>query len=611
MSEKLTRKQKKYIRENYPDKSVKKIAKRLEIPPRLVRQGLRELGLEELGPYDEPSQETSQPSKFKKLLSKLSALESYKVAFPVVVGLAFLLRLIHLLEVMDTPFFQHLHTDPFMYHHWAVRITEGDWAGRSNPVFFLGPLYPYFLAVIYSIFGPSTFAACFFQVLLSAASCGLVYHLGRQLFGPVAGLLAGLLAAFYGMFIFFSGLILGATLIIFLDLLMLVMLVSGLQKPAWWKWVLAGVFFGLSAAARGNIVLFGPLAGLGIVLYFGFKAWKKWVPAGAFLTLAFVATISPLFLHNLLVGDDFVPLTSNAGVNFFIGNNAHSDGIYMRNARYKGRPMGLSVRDQQANFPEVAKKELEDDDLKPSEVSGFWVDKTFEEIGADFGRWLGLLGNKLKYYFNAYEVPNNRNYYFSKRFSALLRMPLVTFGLILPLALAGIVLSWRGFRKRSMLVFFFLAHLVALAAFFVNARYRLVVVPVLLIYTGAMLRWFYVQFKKRSWTRLGIVISLLALVYAFVYLKVPRINYRANFLNLANAHRDLGSLELALHNYNQALNISPDFYYAYLKMGEVLTRLNRIDEAREALNKALRLAKRNNDTLNVRRIEARLRGLPR
>ncbi|MFC1654910.1 glycosyltransferase family 39 protein, partial [Myxococcota bacterium] len=598
-----------FVRENYPKKSVKKLAKELEVPPRLVRQGLRELGLEELGPYDEPSKETRAPGKVGKLLARLKALESYKVAFPLVVGLAFLLRLIHLLEVMDTPFFQHLHTDPFMYHHWAVRITEGDWAGRSNPVFYLGPLYPYFLAVIYSIFGPSTFAACFIQVLLSAASCGLVYHLGRRLFGPVAGLLAGLLAVFYGMSIFFSALILGATLIIFLDLLMLLMLVTGLQKPAWWKWVLAGVFFGLSAAARGNVVMFGPLAGLGIVLYFGFKAWKKWVPAGALLTLAFVVTISPLLLHNWLVGGDFVPLTSNAGVNFFIGNNAHSDGIYMRNARYKGRPMGLSVRDQQANFPEVAKKELGEEELSPSEISGFWVDKTFEEIGADFGRWLGLLGNKLKYYFNAYEVPNNRNYYFSKRFSGLLRLPLVTFGLILPLALAGIVLSWRGIRKRSVLVFFFLAHLVALVAFFVNARYRLVVVPVLLIYAGAMLRWFYVQVKKRSWTRLGIVISLLALAYAGVYHKVPHINYRANFLNLANAHRDLGSLELALHNYSQALNISPDFYYAYLKRGEVLTRLNRVEEAREAFNQALHLAKRNNDTLNIRRIEARLRNL--
>jgi tetratricopeptide (TPR) repeat protein len=317
-------------------------------------------------------------------------------------------------------------------------------------------------------------------------------------------------------------------------------------------------------------------------------------------------TISPLFLHNWLVGHDFVPLTSNAGTNFFIGNNAHSDGIYMRNARYKGRPMGLSVRDQQANFPEVAKQELGEDQLDPSEISGFWVDKTLEEIGADFGRWLGLLGNKLKYYFNAYEVPNNRNYYFSRRFSWLLRMPLCTFGLILPLALAGMVLSWRGFRKRSVLIFFFLSHLVALAAFFVNARYRLVVVPVLLVYTGAMLRWFYIQLKKRSWTRLGVVVSLLALLYAGVYHQVPHINYRANFLNLANAHRDLGNLELALVNYSKALEISPDFYYAHLKKGEVLVRLDRKDEAEQAFKLALGLARRNNDTLNIRRIEAQL-----
>jgi len=79
MSDRLTRKQKKFVRENYPEKSVKKIAKELEVPPRLVRQGLRELGLEELGPYDEPGKETAEPGKVKKLLAKLAVLESYKI----------------------------------------------------------------------------------------------------------------------------------------------------------------------------------------------------------------------------------------------------------------------------------------------------------------------------------------------------------------------------------------------------------------------------------------------------------------------------------------------------------------------------------------------------
>ncbi len=123
-----------------------------------------------------------------------------------------------------------------MYHHWAKNIVAGDWLGASKPVFYLGPAYPYFLAVIYSIFGTSALAACLVQVLLSSVSVGLIYYIGRRLFGPVTGLLAGLLAATYAMLIFFSGLILGATLIVFLNLMLLALLVSGLHAPKWWKW---------------------------------------------------------------------------------------------------------------------------------------------------------------------------------------------------------------------------------------------------------------------------------------------------------------------------------------------------------------------------------------
>ena len=105
---------------------------------------------------------------------------------------------------------------------WALEIAGGDWLGEKRPVFYLGPLFPYFLAVVHSLFGESTLAAAVIQALLSALTAGLIYHLGRQLFGWVVGLVAGLMAAIYAMFIFFSSLMLGATLILFLNLLMLV-----------------------------------------------------------------------------------------------------------------------------------------------------------------------------------------------------------------------------------------------------------------------------------------------------------------------------------------------------------------------------------------------------
>jgi 4-amino-4-deoxy-L-arabinose transferase-like glycosyltransferase len=444
------------------------MARRLKLRPPDIEAALRQLKLHALpegSNTDRPKREARGEELLARIGARFAFLDRYAVAFWLVVGFAFLLRLFHLIEVADTAFFRHLHTDPFMYHHWAIEITEGDWLGKSKPVFYLGPLYPYFLAVIYSMAGPSTIAACIVQVILSALSAGLVYHLGRQLFGSAVGVVAGLLAALYGMMIFYSSLILGATLIIFLDLLMLVLLSSGLRKPALWKWLAAGVCFGLSACARGTVALFGPLAVLAIILCFSVRSWKKWLLACAALTSAFFATIAPVTLHNCLIGDDAVLLTSNAGVNLFIGSNAHSKGHFIAAPRYKGRLLGASVRDQQSNFPEIAKDELGRDDLVPSEVSRFWWRKSVEGIKEDLTGWLTLEANKLKYIVNAYESPNNRSYYFSKRFSVLLRLPLVTYGVILPLAVAGIVISLKRWKEQGVLYAFLLAHVAGLLAF--------------------------------------------------------------------------------------------------------------------------------------------------
>ena len=365
-------------------------------------------------------------------------LSSYSYGLLVVAVLAFLLRLIHLWEVLGTPFFEHLHTDPLMYHNWAVEIIQGDYLGRSQPVFYLSPLYPYFIALVYAITDAAPLFVCLIQVVLSTLSSCMIFHLGHRMFDTRTGLVAGVLAAAYGMFIFYSSLLLGVTMILFLNLLMLVCLVEGMRDPRWWKWLLAGVCCGLSAGARGTVVLFLPAALAAFLLYFGWQEWRRWLKAGVLFLMASILLISPLTIHNWYVGDDVVLLTSNAGANLYIGNNLHSDGIYIRNARYQGRPMGLSVREQQANFPEVAKKETGRTDLKPSEISGFWVEQTWEEICGDPGSWLRLVGNKVRYFFNAYEVPNNRNYYFSKRFSSLLHLPLVTFGIIIPLSLIHI-----------------------------------------------------------------------------------------------------------------------------------------------------------------------------
>ncbi|MBN2495216.1 MAG: glycosyltransferase family 39 protein [Deltaproteobacteria bacterium] len=604
--------QRRFIRENCERYSPKALAKRLGVEPKQVRQAMRELGIEAPEVAERRRVDERRARRAERRMRIGAALDKLKrpgLAVTLLLIIAAALRSIHLIQVLDTPFFQHLHGDPFTYHEWAQRIVEGDWLGRSQPVFYTGPLYAYFVACVYAVFGPSPAAVCAVQVLLSVASVWLVYDLARRLFGPSTAFMAGLMAALYGMFAFYSSLLLPAVLLGFLSLLCLALLAAGLKKPAKWKWLAAGILLGFSTAARGMIALFAPLVALAIATYFGWRAWRRWLPAWALLGLGFLAAISPLAVHNYALGGDLVLLTSDSGAALYTGNCKGCDGIRARAPRYRDRPLGLSMRDQLASFPAVAQQESRRRDLKPSEVSRFWIGKSLDAIAEDPGAWLCLLGRKARYYFNAYELPDQRNYYFSKRFASVLRLPLVSFGILLPLALVGLLVSWGSWRKRGLLLAFFSANALVLIASSITARDRLPVVIVLCVFAAAALRWLWQTWGKAARLKLASALAMLAVLYTAVYWPVEEIDFRTDFLHLADAHRAMGDRDAALASYDQALEIEPGYYYALYKKGDLLARMGRTSQARSALRKALSLARRSSDSSNVQRILARLQSL--
>lgn len=86
------------------------------------------------------------------------------------------------------------------YDAYAVNVLDGrgytrfdDRSGDSD----LPPLYPYFLAGVYTLFGRDPIAVALVQTALDAATVALVYAIGRRVAGPLTGLLA---AAFYGLY---------------------------------------------------------------------------------------------------------------------------------------------------------------------------------------------------------------------------------------------------------------------------------------------------------------------------------------------------------------------------------------------------------------------------
>src|SRR5687768_1696172 len=96
-------------------------------------------------------------------------------------AIAFCLRLFYVWDIHRAGFFDIRIGDGEAYHLWARRIVNGDWLGTD--VFYQAPLYPYFLAVVYRVFGDSAATVRILQACIGASSCALLVAAGVLLFG--------------------------------------------------------------------------------------------------------------------------------------------------------------------------------------------------------------------------------------------------------------------------------------------------------------------------------------------------------------------------------------------------------------------------------------------
>src|SRR5947199_10221250 len=118
----------------------------------------------------------------------------------VVFAVAFTLRIIHIWQMRNAPFFTLLMGDARGYDEWARRIAAGDWIGRD--VFYQAPLYPYLLGVIYAIAGRHLLLVRIVQAVLGSASCLFLAVTARRIFSDNPGVAPGVMPALYAPAIF-------------------------------------------------------------------------------------------------------------------------------------------------------------------------------------------------------------------------------------------------------------------------------------------------------------------------------------------------------------------------------------------------------------------------
>ena len=515
-----------------------------------------------------------------------------------VFAVALVLRLLHVLALRDSPYFDVLLGDARAYDAWAQRIASGDWLGTG--VFYQAPLYPYVLGVVYSAVGRDLLAVRVVQAVFGAASAACLVAAGRAFFGRPAGIAAGLLLACWAPAIFFDGLLQKATLdglLLCASLALLGRTARGAQAPRDWAFV--GVGLGALALTRENALV------LAAVVTWWALAPTARRPDPARLRMAgallggVAVVVAPVAIRNTVVGGEFHLTTAQFGPNFYIGNNPKSDGTYVPLREGRG-----AAEYEQADATALAEA-AQGRALSPGEVSRHWSGRAVAYITSQPGDWLQLLGRKARLLLNAGEMFDTESQEAYAGWSPVLRRlgPVTHLGLLVPLALLGAVSAWPRRHEVWVLYALALAYAATVVAFYVFARYRYPLVPLLMLFAGAAIARAAAWWPDRAtapgpWRWPALAAAALAAVVANWPLLSPSLMLAMSEHNLGAALQEAGRLREAEAVYTRVVALRPEDAPSYNNLGAVRMALGNPEGAHAAFSEALR---RRPEAANVRR----------
>ncbi|MCP4228565.1 MAG: tetratricopeptide repeat protein [bacterium] len=481
-----------------------------------------------------------------------------------IAAFALFVRVVYFAELAENPFFEHPIVDSQTYDEMAVKVAAGE--EPFEGAFFQPPLYPYFLGLLYGVLGRTLGLARFAQMLLGVANALLVFAVGRKLFGRGIRLAAALLFSLYGTMLFFEGELLAPVLIVFLNLLLILSLLLLFERRTWWLALISGLLLAASSLAMAVILPFAI-----VILVYGFwrlrreeggPSWKKIAILGLCFIIGIIVVIAPVAARNYVGGDDLVLISYNGGINFYVGNSPDYKSTVGIRPGYEWQALGRE--------PILAGYE------KPSEQSGYFIAKTFDAIKADFAGFMGNLARKLYLYMHGGEVMRNQEIYPFRQYSSLLSILIwkkviaFPYGLLFPFAVVGIkVALFRKKRDASPVLLFIATHVAVIVIFFVTARYRMNILPFLImfaVYGGVGL---YSLFRERELKK-AIFISL-ALAVALVVCNW-RVGEMPSDFN-ADAYYNLGVQYMkqekpeAKEMFEKAVELRPDYPEANGNLG--------------------------------------------
>lgn len=506
---------------------------------------------------------------------------SLTLAFSLSAIVGLFVRLLHLqhleYELLGTAVYSLARGDASTHWNEALEILHGNWLLRGLEPW-KGPGFSYWLATMMKFVGSDPGALRVPQAVLGAVNCGLLAVLASHVISVRWGVAAGLLAAINGTSILFDGELSMATMIVSLVVLSVLTATTAVRDRRRVLFFVSGLCVGFAVVTHASLLLPGTLFAAVVTKS---SNWR----AGLLLCLGAGIVVGTVALQNSFARNTSVLVSSNGGINLYIGNQPAFD---------QSGGQTTTAWDRVDSWPSDMGIE------SPEAQDRYYWGEAWRSAANDPIATLGGLARKTRVLLSPEEVANNFRLYELRSYSGVARVLIGKswwltwpWGILAPLGIVGIALSLHR-RMGGWINWMILAWIAGIAltmlASFVTARYRVPVQVLLSLYAIITLREAVALIRHRR--RAAFLVGA-AILSCGVFLQALRVNqtrfpapieWHNAVMVSARGHRVAGTAEL-----KRALDAHPSDTILRFSGSKLATQLGDGRLATELLSSVLEI----------------------
>ena len=513
-------------------------------------------------------------------------------------------RIIYIIQLSGADIGKVLPLDMLFYRELASSIAAG--SGFPDGGISFNPLYPFFLGGIFRMVGDNLAWLRIIQSIIGLVTVYFLSAAGRLVVlseknkfvdGSAVGLIAAAIGVMYPQFILYEGSLLATTLVTFITaasfLLVLAMdhHLQGIRElsvfsrkiPSWLAALVLGVLLGAGALGRPNLFFILILA---VPAWFFFRAKGK--AAGISLAGLCVAgtfiMLLPSTVYNAAQTGRFVPVSTHGGINFYIGNNPGSTGIYLP-------PEGMrpDMRGLIEDAGKVAER-ISGRDMTEAEVSDYWFGRSMEWIITNPGAYAKLLLRKFTLFWNGTEVSDIIEISIFRKECGILNVMFIPFAFISVFAFPGFCILFFARRNRAVSMIFLAAALASIMLFYINSRYRIPSVPVLIVMAALSIVRLAIWIRAREWKpAMALVLTGATVMLLMSGRKMVEVDKSAAYTFLGNHYMQTGEDVKGEEAFAEAYRLAPGLVMTRINYGRVLLRRGNLEKAHKMYSSAFEM----------------------